>query len=403
MRDGMDIINFSGGGPQADPRTDILIEAVANVVRAGVVPIISAGNDRDFFGLGTAGSPATAPDAISVGAVANAHVFGPSLPVVSPSGLPRMPFAPDGHHPAVLDLGEPAARRRRVDRRREPAALRRRARRGIAARRDRARQPRRLPVRREGRRARETAGASGHRHRREPSGRSDVRVHHRALRGDDLGPRRRADPRRGRRSRRRGHRPLHARHRSRCPTTWAGVPTSFTPAGLTPFGHALKPDVTAPGAQVLSSTLPEFAGDQYAVLDGTSFSAPHISGVAALLDQRHPSWTPQQMKSALMSTAGPCVRRHVAHAGGVGARRREPGSCNVGTADRPLDLQRSAVALVRLPRRGRGREQQVDLGRRLRRRRRCRHVDRRGAAAGRVRGRDRRGGAGHARARRDSA
>ncbi len=62
--------------------------------------------------------------------------------------------------------------------------------------------------------------------------------------------------------------------------------------GLTPFGHALKPDVTAPGAQVLSSTLPEFAGDQYAVLDGTSFSAPHVSGVAALLTQRHPSWTP---------------------------------------------------------------------------------------------------------------
>ena len=78
VRDGMDVINFSGGGPQADPRTDILIPAVANVVRAGVVPVISAGNDRDFFGLGTAGSPATAPDAISVGAVANAHVFGPS-------------------------------------------------------------------------------------------------------------------------------------------------------------------------------------------------------------------------------------------------------------------------------------------------------------------------------------
>src|SRR5206468_8013349 len=89
------------------------------------------------------------------------------------------------------------------------------------------------------------------------------------------------------------------------PTTWAGAPTSFSAGGLTPFGHALKPDVMAPGAQVLSSTLPEFAGDQFAVLDGTSFSAPHISGVAALLTQRHPTWTPQQMKSALMSTAGP--------------------------------------------------------------------------------------------------
>ena len=113
VRDGMDVINFSGGGPQADPRTDILIPAVTNVVRAGVVPVISAGNDRDFFGLGTAGSPATAPDAISVGAVANAHVFGPSMQVVSPSGLPRMPFAPSDTIPPswisanqrLLDVG----------------------------------------------------------------------------------------------------------------------------------------------------------------------------------------------------------------------------------------------------------------------------------------------------------
>jgi hypothetical protein len=88
-------------------------------------------------------------------------------------------------------------------------------------------------------------------------------------------------------------------------TTWAGVPTSFSAGGLTPYGHALKPDITAPGAQILSSVLPEFAGDQFAVLDGTSFSAPHIAGAAALLLQRHPAWTPQQLKSALMSTAGP--------------------------------------------------------------------------------------------------
>ena len=99
VRDGMDIINFSGGGPQADPRTDVLIEAVANVVRAGVVPIISAGNDRDFFGLGTAGSPATAPEAISVGATANGHVFGASISVVSPGGVARIPFVPSDSIP----------------------------------------------------------------------------------------------------------------------------------------------------------------------------------------------------------------------------------------------------------------------------------------------------------------
>ena len=79
------------------------------------------------------------------------------------------------------------------------------------------------------------------------------------------------------RTRRRGHGPLHARHRSRCRRPGRECRRASRPSGLTPFGHALKPDVTAPGAQILSSTLPEFAGDQFAVLDGTSFSAPHVA------------------------------------------------------------------------------------------------------------------------------
>lgn len=85
VADGMDIINFSGGGTQSDPSTDALIEAVANVAKAGVVPVISAGNDRELFGLGTVGSPSTAPDAISVAATANQHVFGNELTMRSPA------------------------------------------------------------------------------------------------------------------------------------------------------------------------------------------------------------------------------------------------------------------------------------------------------------------------------
>ena len=81
MNDGMDVINFSGGGPQTDPLSDALVEAVRNVAAAGVVPAISAGNDRDDYGFGTAGSPGTAPDAISVAAVSNDHVYAPALAV----------------------------------------------------------------------------------------------------------------------------------------------------------------------------------------------------------------------------------------------------------------------------------------------------------------------------------
>jgi hypothetical protein len=61
LRDGMQVINFSGGGPQVDPVNDALIETVGNIAAAGVVPVISAGNDRDEFGLGSAGAPGTAP------------------------------------------------------------------------------------------------------------------------------------------------------------------------------------------------------------------------------------------------------------------------------------------------------------------------------------------------------
>ena len=61
VRDGMDVINFSGGGPQTDPLSDAMIETVRNVAAAGVVPVISAGNDRDDYGVGSAGSPGTAP------------------------------------------------------------------------------------------------------------------------------------------------------------------------------------------------------------------------------------------------------------------------------------------------------------------------------------------------------
>ena len=85
----------------------------------------------------------------------------------------------------------------------------------------------------------------------------------------------------------------------------SGIVTSFSSAGPTAFGHLLKPDVAAPGGQILSSTLSEFAGSPFAVFDGTSMATPHVAGAAALLVQRHPTWSAQQVKSALMSTAGP--------------------------------------------------------------------------------------------------
>ena len=68
-------------------------------------------------------------------------------------------------------------------------------------------------------------------------------------------------------------------------------------------GDLLKPDVTAPGVDILASVSPSVGGLNYALYQGTSMSTPHVAGVAALLMQDHPDWTPSMVKSALMTSA----------------------------------------------------------------------------------------------------
>ena len=103
-----------------------------------------------------------------------------------------------------------------------------------------------------------------------------------------------------------GHAPIRVgRAPEEINTGRSGIVTYFSSGGPDAFTHALKPDVAAPGGQILSSTLPEFAGETFAVFDGTSMAAPHVTGAAALLTELHPGWTPQEVKSALVSTAGP--------------------------------------------------------------------------------------------------
>jgi minor extracellular serine protease Vpr len=76
----------------------------------------------------------------------------------------------------------------------------------------------------------------------------------------------------------------------------------FSSVGPSALG-SLKPDVDAPGTFVFTAWPRTVLG--YLIVSGTSFAAPHVSGAAALLKQMHPSWTPEQIKSALMSSADP--------------------------------------------------------------------------------------------------
>jgi minor extracellular serine protease Vpr len=323
VRDGMDVINFSGGGAESDPATDAMIETVRNTAAAGVVPVISAGNDRDDFGLGTAGSPGTAPAAITVAATTNLHVFEPQLSVTAPGAPPflrSIPIANRGSADPSWSIADQtlvdvstivATNGQPVDQylcgppndpnneRLTPLpagslqgaiALAWRGNCTFVSKAERVKaaggtglvlvnnrfgEPSAIPV--------DTVVPAGM-----ISDLDGARLHD-FLVGLS-----------GRTTVRMGRQPLEVE------TGRSGVVTFFSSAGPTAFGHRLKPDVSAPGGSILSATLPEFSGGSpFAVFDGTSMSAPHVAGAAALLTQRHPAWTTQQMKSALASTAGP--------------------------------------------------------------------------------------------------
>ncbi|QFG67924.1 cell wall-binding repeat-containing protein [Ornithinimicrobium pratense] len=81
--------------------------------------------------------------------------------------------------------------------------------------------------------------------------------------------------------------------------------SSYGPA-IAGGGDLLKPDITAPGVDVIAAVSP--AGDpgtEFNALSGTSMSAPHVAGLAALMMGKYPSWGPMAVKSAMMTTADP--------------------------------------------------------------------------------------------------
>jgi hypothetical protein len=67
----------------------------------------------------------------------------------------------------------------------------------------------------------------------------------------------------------------------------------------------LKPEITAPGTEILAAKAYGRGADAYQRMSGTSMATPHVAGAAAILAQQHPEWTPADLKAALMASAAP--------------------------------------------------------------------------------------------------
>ncbi|KAJ8775385.1 hypothetical protein K2173_023150 [Erythroxylum novogranatense] len=76
--------------------------------------------------------------------------------------------------------------------------------------------------------------------------------------------------------------------------------------------NILKPDIVAPGVDILAATVPTVPvtnlgryglSTDYTIMSGTSMATPHVAGVAAMLKNVHPGWSPAAIRSAIMTTS----------------------------------------------------------------------------------------------------
>ncbi|MFI7423130.1 S8 family peptidase [Nonomuraea sp. NPDC049684] len=83
---------------------------------------------------------------------------------------------------------------------------------------------------------------------------------------------------------------------------------------------APKPDLTAPGVAIVAAraagtSMGEPVDERYTAASGTSMATPHVAGAAAIVKQRHPSWTARQIKDALIGSAKPIPGQQIDDAG----------------------------------------------------------------------------------------
>ena len=122
----------------------------------------------------------------------------------------------------------------------------------------------------------------------------------------------------------------------------------------------LKPDVTAAGVSILSALVGTGTGG--ARFSGTSMAAPHVAGAAALARQAHPTWTAEEIKSALLNSGDPTlVAGYKTSRAGSGAVQVQSAvatsavayadaaatTLNFGVAEMKVDFAKTKPVLVR--------------------------------------------------------
>ena len=130
---------------------------------------------------------------------------------------------------------------------------------------------------------------------------------------------------------------------------------SFSSRGPAGAAHSLKPDVSAPGVDILAAAAGSPHGEAYTTMSGTSMATPHVAGAAALLRQQHPDWTAAQLKAAIISTVRDA--EDDVHAQGAGpvdlgnaidAEVFGPGTVDAGSFDWPHSGQSPVTVPVTL-------------------------------------------------------
>lgn len=107
--------------------------------------------------------------------------------------------------------------------------------------------------------------------------------------------------------------------------------SSRGPVGGPASADIIKPDLTAPGVNIVAGNTPTptlgAPGELFQSISGTSMASPHVAGLLALLKQAHPDWSAAMAKSALMTTARQNVRKE------DGATRADPFDLGAGHVD----------------------------------------------------------------------